>query len=211
MSLIAKETQSYDPIPEGMHHAICYALYDLGHQYSEKFKKSIHQLIISWELPEVRISIEVDGEQKDLPRSISRSYSLSLGKKSNLRRDLQSWRGKSFTEDELKGWDISKILKVNALIQVIHKTRDDNTFSEISAITPLMKGMQGSSPENPVKLFVFGDSKSIPEGTPEWISKKIQESEEWKTAGIEEAPPPPEWMDQANPPAESSGDDKTPF
>jgi hypothetical protein len=39
-----------DPVPEGLHEAICYGLYDLGTQRSEEFKKSSPKLLIQWEL-----------------------------------------------------------------------------------------------------------------------------------------------------------------
>jgi hypothetical protein len=210
MALLAKETATFEPVEEGMHHAACYAIYDLGHQYSEKFKKSIHQILISWELPDSRIKIDVDGESKDLPKSISRTYSLTLGKKSNLRKDLQSWRGKAFSEEELKGWDISKILKVNCLIQIIHQVKDENTYAQIAAITPLMKGMQPEPPENPVKLFIFGESSEVPEGTPEWILEKLKAAEEWKTSPLAEPVEKPAWIDQAGPPPDGN-EENVPF
>ena len=63
-----KGGQDFDPINEGMHHAICYAVYDLGKQYNEKYSKSEHKCVIIWELPDERI--EINGV--DLPRAKSR-------------------------------------------------------------------------------------------------------------------------------------------
>ena len=42
-----KGGQDFDPINEGMHHAICYAVYDLGKQYNEKLLKFILKLVLS--------------------------------------------------------------------------------------------------------------------------------------------------------------------
>lgn len=185
MGLIAKAGSNLPPTPEGVHQGICYALYDLGVQFSEKWGKSAHQCLIIWELPEVRIDIEKDGEKLNLPRAVSKKYTLSLNEKAALRKDLQSWRGRNFTEEELKGFDIVKLLGVNCMIQIIHSTKDTKTFANVSSIMPLYKGLQKREPENPVKFFSMSDHSEIPEGTPDWIKELIEQSSEWK--GVSES------------------------
>jgi hypothetical protein len=204
MGLIAKETggSKYPPVPQDLHHAICYAVYDLGtHPFEYQGRAKIaHKLVIIFELPEIRIDIERDGESKNLPRAISKQYTLSLHEKSKLRKDLQGWRGKVFTPEELEGFDIGKLLGVNCLIQVLHNTKDGKTYANISSIMPLPKGFEKRTAENPIKFFSFEeDGKEIPEGTPEWIEKLIKESQEWKGESTgasehtpEDNPPPPD-------------------
>ena len=139
MGLTAKDTGSgkdFDPCPEGLHHGIAIGIYDLGHQFSEKWGKSSHKCLIMWELPKVRIDIEKDGEKLNLPRAISKQFTVSLHEKSSLRKTLQSWRGKAFTAAELKGFDILNILGANATVQVIHTTRDDRTYANVEAVKP---------------------------------------------------------------------------
>jgi hypothetical protein len=46
---------------------------------------------------------------------------LSLGEKANLTKYLTSWRGKPFTAEELKGFDLERLVNAPALIQVAHK------------------------------------------------------------------------------------------
>ena len=87
MALYASEGGSgnnYEPIPEGTYPGICYSIVDLGDQYSEKYDKVAHKCRITWEV--VGETIEVDG--KEINRSISKEYTLSLSTKSNLRADL---------------------------------------------------------------------------------------------------------------------------
>ena len=180
MALTAKDKgggKDFDPTPEGMHHGICIGIYDLGHQFSEKWGKSSHKCVIMWELPNVRIDIETNEEKLNLPRAISKQFTVSLHEKSSLRKTLQSWRGKAFTVDELKGFDILKILGANATVQVIHTTRDDRTYANVEAVMPLMSGDK-LKPENPLRSFSFETDSHPPEGTPEWILKLINESEE---------------------------------
>lgn len=172
--------RSYDPVKEGMHHGICYGIYDLGHQFQEKFGKSAHKAIIVWELPDERIEIEKDGTSKNLPRSISNFYTVSLHEKSNLRKHLESWRGKAFTDDELKKFDILKLLGVNCTLQIIHRKKEDGPMAVISSIIPLMPHMEKKKPENPVVHFSFSEGMTnIPNGTPDWIADKIKTADEW--------------------------------
>lgn len=182
MGLIAKESggSGFAPVNEGLHQAVAYSLYDLGTHLIEKFGKHAHQILIIWELPEERIDIEKDGKMQNLPRVVSKKYTLSLGEKANLRKDLQTWRGKAFTPDELKGFDVRNILGKSCQIQVIHAKANEKTYANISAIMPPAKGSAPLTPENPVRYYsIIDHGQTIPEGTPEWITDIIKESDEW--------------------------------
>ena len=180
MGIIVKEQSNLPPVPEGVYQAVCYALYDLGTQFSEKWGKSAHQCLVVWELPEARIDVERDGVKIDLPRAVSKKYTMSLNEKASLRKDLQSWRGKNFTTEELEGFDITKLLGVNCMIQIIHNKKDNKVFANIASITPLYKGLEKLVAENPVRYFSLMDMNEIPDGTPKWISELIEGSAEWQ-------------------------------
>lgn len=183
MGLTAKHTggANFDPVSEGLHHAVCYALYDLGTQWNETFGKSTHRVLIAWEIPDERIQVEKDGKTKDLPRAISKEYTLSLHEKAQLRKELESWRGKAFSDHELEGFDLTKLLGANCMVQVIHKKKSDKTYANVSNVVQLMKGTSKKSPENPTRYFSFEEHQdNIPEGTPDWIIDKIKASEEWQ-------------------------------
>ena len=184
MGLTAKDSggKDFDPVAQGMHHAICYGLYDLGTHFSEKFGKSSRKVLLQWELPNSRIDIDRDGEMVNLPRAISKQYTLSLHEKSNLRKDLESWRGKTFTKAELEGFNVQKLLGINCTIQVLHRTKDDRTYANVGTIVPLMTGNK-QEPENPIRFFSFEEESDIPEGTPDWIIDIIEDSKEWKMRG----------------------------
>jgi len=164
----------YAPIPEDLHLAICYGIWDIGTQFSEKYGKSIHKVVIVWEIPGCRG--EFDG--KDLPRAISKRYTLSLHKKADMRKDLESWRGRKFSDEELKGFDIKKLLGVPCQIQVLHNKIDDKIYTNIAAITKAPAGTKNKT-ENPLKFFSFEEEQIIPDGTPEWIMDLIKQSEEF--------------------------------
>jgi hypothetical protein len=181
MGLTAKDKGGGDftPIPEDLHLAICYGIWDLGTQYSEKWEKSSHKVVIVWEIPGCRGDFERDGKRLNLPRAISKQYRLSLHKKAELRKDLESWRGKKFTEEELMGFDLKKLLGAPCQIQVLHNKVDDKTYANIAAITKAPIGTK-LTPENNLTFFSFEDGHHIPDSTPEWIRDIIEHAEEFQ-------------------------------
>ena len=182
MGLIASDTggSSLPPIPEDIHHAICYAVYDLGTHYQEKWDKEVHKVLIIFELPGQRIDIEKDEGKVNLPRAISKRYTLSLHQKADLRKDLESWRGKVFTEEELKGFDLKKLLGINCNIQILHTNSDGKTYSNISTVTKLPKNVKSKNPENKISFYSFEDGLEFPEEMPEWVQKICKDSKEYQ-------------------------------
>ena len=196
MGLVVKETgQDFEPIPAGTHQAVCYRIWDLGTQPGGKWDPK-RQILIAWELPEQRIEID----DKDLPKSLSRRFTNSLHKKSTLRPFLEGWRGKPFTGDELEGFDLTNVLGVNCMIQVMHKDSNGRTFANVTAAMPLMQGFEKKEPENSTLCWSLEDGSPIPKETPEWICKLIEGSQEW-VKGQDEA-----WQDDPGPTQEPEDD-----
>lgn len=180
----------FPPTPEGLHSAICYGVVDIGTQHQEKWDTDVRKVVIVWELPEQRIDIDKDGVTFSQPRAISKIFTLSLHQKSSLRKYLTSWRGQAFTEEELKGFDLQKLLCVKAQLQVIHQHKVDRVFANIEAIIPA-NGEKRGEPENPVQFFSFEEEHPvIPETTPEWIVDMIHQSLEWNLTGMSDKPEP---------------------
>lgn len=149
-----------DPVSAGTHSAVCYGIVDLGTQESEQYGPK-HKLAILWEIPDERI--EIKGQS--LPRGISKWYTASLNEKANLRKDLESWRGRQFTSAELAGWDIAGILGKSCLLNVIHQETPRGTFANIAGVMPLPKGMPPKQPENSVTHFSIQDAVEIAKAT----------------------------------------------
>jgi hypothetical protein len=112
---------------------------------------------------------------------------LSLSEKANLRRDLESWRGRKFTAAELAGFDLKAIMGTACQLQVTHDTnKEGRTYAGVAAIMALPRGYKGPKPENPLAFFSFeeaGAAPTMPADLPEWVQKIIAESREWKAAG----------------------------
>lgn len=183
MAFVATKPESnYTPPPAGMHVARCYRLIDLGTQpksYQGQPKGEARKIMASWEL------LGEDRMQDGKPYTISKSWFLSMHEKAALRKDLESWRGKPFNDEEERSFDVSKLLGAYCLINVIQEQGNDgNTYTKIGAITPLMKGMPKPEPVNKNTIFDAGEPdmelfntfsdkmKELINGCREWRARK---------------------------------------
>ena len=178
MSITATATQNFEPIPLGVHAAICVGLFDLGTSINEMFGNRAHRVCITWEFPQIRIQLIKDGEILELPRQLSQLFTLSLSEKANLRKVLTSWRGRSFTDGELRGFDLKAILGKPCSISILHDHKNGKTYSKIGAVLPPM--VKGIKAESPLLSYDFDvNGRNIPEGVPQWIRNEIIKSDEW--------------------------------
>ena len=169
MSLTATVGKERDLIEEGIFDGVCSKIIDLGTQYSEIFKNSAHKIRIFWEI--VGETIEINGEQ--MPRLVSKEFTLSLNEKSKLRQALQSWRGKAFTAEELQGFDLKKVLGVGCQLQIIHKEGSNGTtYANVETILALPRGRSVPAPRE-ITWFDFDDPASY--GVFEKLPRYVQE------------------------------------
>jgi len=172
-----------EPIPAGIQTAICWSIYDVGTQSYEFEGNMIIQrkIIIIWEVPAHRPKIEKDGVEKDLPMVISEEYTLSLNEKANLRKALESWRGKVFTLEELKGFDLRNVMGKTCQLQIIHKPKKNgDIFAKIQNVLPAPEGVTLKNPENPPVYYDMEENKfDFPPEMLPWVFKKIQLSAEY--------------------------------
>ena len=186
--LIAKKPENdgeREVLAAGMYQGVCYRYYDLGTHHVDYVYQGKHivgdnqKVHIAFEIPSERIVIEKDGREQDVPRVQSKEYNLTLGKKANLRKDLESWRGRNFTENELEGFHLDKILGKNAMLNIIH---NDKGYPFIASINPLPRTMQPRDAENEVYGWSFTNDgpDQLPKDIPDWIRTKIESSMEWQ-------------------------------
>ena len=167
--------------PAGTHVARCIKMIDLGTQTGEyKGEKTVRrQVLISWELPN---ELMPDGEFKGKPFSVSKFYTQSLNEKASLRKDLENWRGKAFSADELQGFDAKNILGKGCMVSI---TLSESGKSKVSGVMALPKGTQVPPQVNPSVLFSLEEfDKKVFDGISEGIKKIIMLSPEYqKLAG----------------------------
>ncbi len=204
---VVKETSApRNPVPEGTNHAICVGVIDLGTQPpmegSQFSKGPTPKVMLSFEFPDERI--EIDG--KSLPRVLSREFTKSLHKKAGLRQFLDAWRGTAFTPEELKGFELASLIGVNAIVTIVHNERG---YEVLKQAAKLMKGMPKRTPESEPYVYDVAPG-ALPTTIPEWIRKKIDQSEE-RVAWAKGADPNHSVPDDEPPPASGFGDDDIPF
>jgi len=174
MSLIAKKRgDDFQQVPAGTHPAICNAVIDLGLQDGPYGTKP--QVLLRFEFPTELIE---SGEYKGEPMVMSAFYTNSLSDKANLRRDLEGWRGKTFTETELEGFDLKNVLGKPCTIGVYH---NENGKARIQSISAAMKGMDHEL-HNDLMWFSLDhhdeNSKefaALPEWVQDIVKKRVEE------------------------------------
>lgn len=177
MPIVKEITKDFIPAPAGTHTARCVSVVSLGTQHSPNFPDAF-KVQIGFELPNECVTIE----GKQVPMILTKDYTCSLSKKANLRKHLDAWRGKPFSEDELKGWELMNILGAPCLLTVIHRTSAaGRTYADIAAISGLPKGMQVPPQVHASVGFEIeeGPESETFKKLPGWVQNKIRASEEW--------------------------------
>lgn len=171
----APDGTKYQPLESGTYTGICYGLVDLGEHYSQQYEKTSRKVLIMWEI--IGETIEADGKTR--PYTISRAYTASLGEKATLRSLLEVWRGRPFTPEELKGFDLENILGAPCLLGIVQEDgADGRSYSNVSTVSRMPKGSAPVVGTLPRILFSLNDPDALKrmEELPEWIQKRIQES-----------------------------------
>lgn len=137
MPIVAKSSgTNFVPAPSGAHSAVCVDVVDLGMlevSFGGK-KKTQHKIRMVWQIAEVM--------PDNKPFIVQKRYTLSLHEKAGLRKDLESWRGKAFTADELEGFDLEVLIGVTCLLNVLQVQRDGDTYANVVSIMRLPKGVE---------------------------------------------------------------------
>ena len=173
MPLNVKDTgsgQDFDPVPQGTHAAVCYLVADIGLQPTSYGPK--HKVVIGFEIPDQIIEYkDKDGNTVKKPMIINNFYTASLSSKAILTGDLEGWRGRSFTQEELQGFNLFNVLGKPCVITVVHNVSDGKTYANIKSVGQIMKGME--VPKATRELKYSPDEPQQYDELPEWIQKKI--------------------------------------
>ena len=144
MSLIvsAGSNKTFEAAPEGLWQAVCVDVVDKGMQmtpWGEKPKCAIY-----WQLSDDA------GLTEDRNRFlVVQQYGLSLHEKATLRKVLESWRGKQFSEQELQGFDLESVIGSNCQLQIVRVVKGEGReYANVQAVVPLGKSMQKIVPKD---------------------------------------------------------------
>ena len=160
--IIAKQssnsTSDFKLPPAGNFLARLYRIIDIGTQTTEWMgKKKMQRKIITM--------FELHGEDNDgqplqtaegKPLIVSKRYTLSLDEKATLRKDLEAWRGKAFTQEELDGFNLEVLLGKCCMVSVTHSTYDGKEYANIAGISQIPAALKKlGEPVGVNELMIF--------------------------------------------------------
>ena len=202
---------SFESTPPGMHLARCYRIVDLGTQKTEYMGqvKFLHKIMLGWEIHGTDDSGKEIKMRDGRPFAIFKNYTLSWSDKANLRLDLQSWRGKPFSNEELRRFDLKTVLGAWCMLNVIERAgQDGKMYVNVSGVSPVPSMIkQAGLPQavNPNEIFNLEEpDMELYAKFSDHLKKKIEASPEWQRLGVKKPEPEQEF---APPEALSTGFD----
>jgi hypothetical protein len=140
------------------------------------------------------LQFEVHGEDeagkpivtaKNEPMSISKNFTLSLAEMATLRKDLQTWRGREFTADELRGFELKTVLGAWAMVSVIkamgNNGKEYTNIAAIMSVPPAIKKAGMPEGHNDLKIFSIDEPDiELFHSFSNGLREKIQKSPEWQ-------------------------------
>lgn len=166
------------PVDPGVYVAVCVHSIDLGEQlceYKDKSKSYNNQVQFVFEL--VGETIEIDGKQE--PRTLSRTFNFAQSKNSGLRKFVQSWLGKAFSDEAFADFDTNDLVGMPAQLSVI--LNESGEYANIDTIMQLPKGMP--APKATLPLIRF-DIEPWDDTTfamlPDWAQEKVKKSTQYQ-------------------------------
>jgi hypothetical protein len=180
----AKGGKDFAPVPVGVHMAICTQVIHLGVQPGGKYADK-DQVYLKFELPEVRVEWEKNGQKMEGPATIGRTFGLSIGEKSNLGPFLEGWRGKPFTLEEKEAFNITSVLGKICQLSVVHEVSNSTgkTYASASGAFQLIQLQKDQLKADPALSKAQGEliaytpvehDQAVFEKLPEWLQIKIK-------------------------------------
>lgn len=131
------ERKQFQIAPAGTHLARLYRIIDLGTQMREYEGKvnMLRKAKFFWELHGEDANGKPLLTTEGKPLIQSKEYTMSLGEKANLRRDLEAWRGKAFSDDELRGFNLANVLGQFCMVNISHREKGDMTYADLKGVS----------------------------------------------------------------------------
>jgi hypothetical protein len=158
--------------------------------------KYLHKIMLGWEIHGMHDDGTPIKMNDGRPFGIFKNYTLSWSEKANLRLDLQSWRGKPFTQEEMRKFDLKNVLGAWCMLNVIERAgQDGKTYTNVNGVTPvpaMIKQNGLPTAVNANELFKIDDpDMEMFNKFSDHLKAKIAASPEWqKLQGKTPAPAP---------------------
>jgi hypothetical protein len=188
MSFIVEDNGgNFERCPSGMHLGRCYRIIDIGTQKSEYMGqvKYLHKIMLGWEIHGMHDDGTAIKMNDGRLFAIFKNYTLSWSEKANLRLDLQSWRGRPFTQEEMRKFDLKNVLGAFCMLNVIERPgQDGKMYTNVAGVTPvpsMIKQNEMPAAANKNELFKIDEpDMEMFNAFSENLKKKIASSPEWQ-------------------------------
>jgi len=139
VGIIVREPESkFTPAPEGLWPGVCVDVIERPQQQTPYGVKD--KIEVRWQIDEANPDT---GKRFE----VRAWFTASLNEKAKLRQTLETWRAKKFTADELRGFDVEKLIGVNCQIQIVHNQGDEGkVYANVQAVVPAPRGAVRLSP-----------------------------------------------------------------
>jgi len=166
------------PVDPGVYIAVCVHSIDLGEQlceYKDKSKSFNNQVQFVFEL--IGETVEIDGKQE--PRTLSRTLNFTQSKNGGLRKFVQSWLGKTFSDEAFAEFDTNDLVGMPAQLSVI--LNESGEYANIDTIMQLPKGMPAPRASLPLIRFDIEPwDDAVFAQLPDWAKEKVKKSTQYQ-------------------------------
>lgn len=150
----------FQPVPPGIHLAVCLHVVDIGVQPGSFGPKS--RLLFVFETPGL---MAPDGK----PMTISRRFGKNLSEKGQLRPFLTSWLGQPLSGQ----LDLAQFAGKPVMLVVAQSQNGDKVYSNITACAPVAPGAVVPAPSTAPLCYGPNRDPAVFALLPEWIRKAI--------------------------------------
>ena len=164
---------NFKALEGGTYLGICSAMISLGLQeqdYQGETRKT-KRIMFVFTLPGE--TYEYEGETRC--RTLMKEYTASIAPKAALKKDLESWRGRAFTDQELEAFELVNVLGKPVMLSLIAEEKNGKSYNKINGLAKIAKGM--TVPEG-IDTYLFSAAEPETyenwEKVPEWIQSKIK-------------------------------------
>ncbi len=177
-----QEQKTFTPAPAGTHAARLIRILHIGTiitEYKGEKKKS-DKIHLTFELPNEKQTFDpAKGEQ---PFLVSEKYTFSFGEKANLRPIVEGVLGRKLTKEEAEGeFDITTLINMPCALTIVHNHVGDKVYGNISAVTPLMKGIEAPEALNKTVVMDYEHwDEEYFQKLPKFIREMMETSDEYR-------------------------------
>jgi hypothetical protein len=149
---------SFTPAPEGQHQAVAVDVIDLGErveQFQGNPAKIVHKVALVYQIDE-------ENPETGKPFEIAVEKTVSFNSKAGLRKWVEAWRGKAYTDEEARtqGAPLHKMIGVNCFIVIEHRTsKAGRVYGLASNIMPKPKNVPAIEPDRYERADYWGKRK----------------------------------------------------